>query len=73
LKVQPRKKRSNKQHNEIQKKIKGTTIKNNIIKEAKDLFWDADFYDKLDNKPYLFAFNNSASVKLCSFANTVLI
>ena len=43
---------------EIQKKIKGTTIKNNIMKEAMDLFYDADFYDKLDNKPYLFAFNN---------------
>jgi len=43
---------------EIQKKIKGTTIKNNIIKESMDLFYDAKFYDKLDNKPYLFAFNN---------------
>lgn len=43
---------------EIQKKIKGTTVKNNIIKEAMDLFYDAKFYDKLDNKPYLFAFNN---------------
>jgi len=51
-------KKKSKLISEIQKKIKGTTIKNNIIKEAKDLFWDADFYDKLDNKPYLFAFNN---------------
>lgn len=43
---------------EIQKKIKGTTIKNNIMKEALDLFYDKDFYDNLDNKPYLFAFKN---------------
>jgi len=51
-------KKKSKLISEIQKKIKGTTVKNNIIKEAKDLFWDAKFYDNLDNKPYLFAFNN---------------
>jgi phage/plasmid-associated DNA primase len=51
-------KKKSKLISEIQKKIKGTTVKNNIIKEAMDLFYDAKFYDKLDNKPYLFAFNN---------------
>ena len=38
--------------------LKKTTWKNNIMREAKDLFYDKDFLNKLDNNPYLLCFNN---------------
>jgi len=37
---------------------KTTTCKNNIMKEAKELFYDKDFLNKLDANPYLMCFNN---------------
>jgi P4 family phage/plasmid primase-like protien len=38
--------------------LKTTTCKNNIMKEAKELFYDKDFLNKLDANPYLLCFNN---------------
>ena len=38
--------------------LKTTSWKNNIMKEAKGLFYDKEFIDKLDNNPYLLGFNN---------------
>ena len=40
------------------KLLKKTNTKNNIMKEAKDLFWDDDFLNKLDKDPYLLGCNN---------------
>jgi len=39
-------------------KLKRTNDKNNIIRESMDLFYDSEFNDNIDNKPYLFAFKN---------------
>jgi P4 family phage/plasmid primase-like protien len=38
--------------------LKKTTWKNNIMKEAKELFYDREFIEKLDQNPYLLCFNN---------------
>jgi P4 family phage/plasmid primase-like protien len=38
--------------------FKKTTWKNNIMREAKELFYDKDFINKLDMNPYLLCFNN---------------
>ena len=38
--------------------LKKTTWKNNIMREAKELFYDKDFINKLDQNPYLLCFNN---------------
>ena len=38
--------------------LKTTSWKNNIMKEAKELFYDKTFINKLDNNPYLLCFNN---------------
>jgi P4 family phage/plasmid primase-like protien len=38
--------------------LKKTTWKNNIMREAKELFYDRDFVNKLDQNPYLLCFNN---------------
>ena len=38
--------------------FKKTTWKNNIMREAKELFYDKDFINKLDNNPNLLCFNN---------------
>ena len=35
-----------------------TTTCKNIMKEAKELFYDKDFLNKLDANPYLMCFNN---------------
>ncbi len=37
---------------------KKTQWKNNIMREARELFFDKDFMDKLDSNPYLLCFNN---------------
>ena len=50
-------KRSNK-ISDICTLLKKTTWKNNIMREAKELFYDKDFYNKLDQNPYLLCFNN---------------
>jgi len=38
--------------------LKRTNWKNNIMKEAKELFYDKDFLNKIDQNPYLLCFNN---------------
>ena len=38
--------------------LKTTSWKNNIMKEAKDIFYDSKFIQKIDANPYLLAFNN---------------
>ena len=38
--------------------LKTTSWKNNIMKEAKELFYDKTFMNKLDSNPYLMCFNN---------------
>lgn len=38
--------------------LKKTNWKNNIMREARELFYDKDFLNKLDTNPYLLCFNN---------------
>lgn len=38
--------------------LKTTSWKNNIMKEAKELFYDKEFLNKLDFNPYLLCYNN---------------
>ena len=38
--------------------LKTTSWKNNIMKEARDIFYDKDFIQKIDANPYLLCFNN---------------
>ena len=38
--------------------LKTTSWKNNIMKEARDIFYDNDFIQKVDANPYLLCFNN---------------
>ena len=38
--------------------LKKTQWKNNIMREARELFYDPDFMDNLDQNPYLLCFNN---------------
>ena len=38
--------------------LKTTSWKNNIMKEARDIFYDNDFIQKIDANPYLLCFNN---------------
>ena len=42
----------------INLKLKKTTDKNNIMREAKELFYDESFLDEQDNNPYLLGFSN---------------
>jgi P4 family phage/plasmid primase-like protien len=39
-------------------KLKTTGFKDNILKECKELFYDKNFMNKLDNNPYLIGFKN---------------
>ena len=43
---------------EISTLLKKTTWKNNIMREARELFYDKDFMEKLDQNPHLLCFNN---------------
>jgi len=38
--------------------LKKTSWKNNIMREAQELFFDGEFINKLDQNPYLLCFNN---------------
>ena len=51
------KKRTNKL-SELCVVLKKTNWKNNIMREARELFYDKDFINKLDNNPYLLCFQN---------------
>lgn len=44
--------------NEICNMLKKTQSKQNIMREACELFYDKDFIEKLDKNPYLLCFNN---------------
>jgi P4 family phage/plasmid primase-like protien len=43
---------------EIAMLLKKTQWKNNIMREARELFYDYEFINKLDQNPYLLCFNN---------------
>jgi P4 family phage/plasmid primase-like protien len=43
---------------EICSLLKRTNSKNNIMREARELFYDKTFIEKLDQNPYLLCFNN---------------
>jgi P4 family phage/plasmid primase-like protien len=47
-------------YNDISKKLKQSAFKNNVMREAADLFYKEEpkFYEKLDTKPHLLCFNN---------------
>ena len=47
-----------KQLTKIIKDLKCATFKDNVMKEAREVFYDKRFKDKLDNNPYLIAFKN---------------
>ena len=42
--------------------LKTTSWKNNIMKEARELFYDKDFMNKLDSNPHLLCFNNYVEI-----------
>jgi phage/plasmid-associated DNA primase len=44
--------------NDIMIKLKTTPFKDNIMKECKELFYERDFINKLDENPYLIGFEN---------------
>ena len=43
---------------EIAVSLKKTHLKNNVMREACELFYDKDFFNKLDQNPYLLCFTN---------------
>ena len=43
---------------DICNKLKQTNTKNSIMKEAKDIFYDKKFLEKVDGNPHLLCFNN---------------
>lgn len=47
-----------KQLTRIIKDLKNASFKDNVMKEAREVFYDKRFKDKLDNNPYLIAFKN---------------
>ena len=48
----------NKEISSIVTKLKTTSFKDNIVKECKELFYDIEFLNKLDENWYLVGFNN---------------
>ncbi len=48
----------NKEISSIVTKLKTTSFKDNIVKECKELFYDIEFLNKLDENWYLIGFNN---------------
>lgn len=43
---------------EICNQLKTTSVKNNILREAREMFYDKDFIENLDSKSHLMGFNN---------------
>lgn len=39
-------------------RLKTTAVKNNIMREVRELFYDKDFFETIDTNPYLMCFNN---------------
>lgn len=48
----------NKEYSRISEKIKTSSAKNNIMQEAKEIFFDGQFFNKLDSNPWLLGCNN---------------
>jgi len=48
-----KKKQLNTEYNKLKKKLKTSSDKSNIMKEAKEIFYDCNFYKYLDSNPYL--------------------
>ena len=46
------------QINDLCKKLKSTSFKNNIMRESQELFYDFNFIEKIDVNPYLLCFQN---------------
>jgi P4 family phage/plasmid primase-like protien len=44
--------------NDLCKKLKSTSFKNNIMRESQELFYDCNFIEKIDVNPYLLCFQN---------------
>jgi phage/plasmid-associated DNA primase len=50
------------------KDLKNASFKDNVMKEAREVFYDRRFKDKLDNDPYLIGFKNGIyDLKQCVF------
>ena len=50
-----------KQYQKLIKDLKNAPFKNNVMKEACEIFYNNRFLDKLDSNPYLIAFKNGIS------------
>ncbi len=50
-----------KQYQKLIKDLKSAPFKNNVMKEACEIFYNNRFLDKLDSNPYLIAFKNGVS------------
>lgn len=50
------------------KHVKETTFKNKIMSECQELFYDPNFYNKLDSRPHLIGFENGVyDLDICEF------
>lgn len=59
-----------KQINQLVTKLKSAPYKQNVMREAADIFYNKNFKHKLDTNPYLFAFKNGVyDLKLNVFRN----
>jgi len=43
---------------EVCNQLKTTSVKNNVLREVREMFYDKDFLENLDSKSYLMGFNN---------------
>ncbi len=51
-------KKKSKKVTELINKLKTTSFKESLMKECKELFYDKDFFNKLDTNPFLIGFTN---------------
>jgi len=43
---------------EVCNQLKTTCVKNNVLREVREMFYDKDFLEKMDSKPHLMGFTN---------------
>jgi P4 family phage/plasmid primase-like protien len=43
---------------EVCNQLKSTSVKNNVLREVREMFYDKDFIEKMDSKTHLMGFNN---------------
>ena len=43
---------------EVCSQLKSTSVKNNVLREVREMFYDKDFIEKMDSKTHLMGFNN---------------